>query len=53
MKVFITRRIMDCGLQYLRDAEVEISEWTTKRDLTSEELIEFSNRADAITERRR
>lgn len=48
MKVFITRRIMDCGLQYLRDAGVEISEWTIKRDLTSGELVEFSSRADAL-----
>ncbi len=39
---------MDCGLQYLRDAGVEISEWTIKRDLTSGELVEFSSRADAL-----
>ncbi len=39
---------MDCGLQYLRDAGVEISEWTIKRDLTSNELVEFSSRADAL-----
>jgi glyoxylate reductase len=48
MKVFITRKIMDCGLQYLRNAGIEILEWTTKRDLTPAELIEYSNKADAL-----
>jgi glyoxylate reductase len=48
MKVFITRKIMDCGLQYLQNAGIEILEWTTKRDLTTAELIEYSNKADAL-----
>jgi glyoxylate reductase len=48
MKVFISRKIPDSGLQYLRDAGVGISEWTTKRDLTAEELIEHCKNADAF-----
>jgi glyoxylate reductase len=40
MKVFISRKIPDAGLQYLKDAGIGISAWTTKRDLTPEELIE-------------
>lgn len=39
---------MDCGLQYLREAGIDISEWTTKRDLTTEELIGFCKGADAL-----
>ena len=48
MKVFITRKIPESGLQYLREAGIEISEWTTKRDLSSEELIEHCQQADAL-----
>jgi glyoxylate reductase len=48
MKVFITRKIMESGLQYLRDAGIEISEWTAKRDLTSTELIDFCKASDAL-----
>src|SRR6202030_4569005 len=48
MKVFISRKIPDSGLQYLREAGVGISEWTTKRDLTAEELIEHCKNADAF-----
>jgi len=39
---------MDSGLQYLRDAGISISEWTTKRDLTAEELIEHCKNAEAL-----
>lgn len=48
MKVFISRKIHAVGLQYLRDAGIEISEWTTNRDLTPEELIEHCRNADAL-----
>jgi glyoxylate reductase len=48
MKVFISRKIPDRGLQYLKNAGVEISEWDTKRDLTREELIEYCRNADAL-----
>jgi glyoxylate reductase len=48
MKVFISRKIPETGLQYLRDAGVSISEWTTKRDLTPEELIGYCKSADAL-----
>jgi glyoxylate reductase len=48
MKVFITRKIPETGLQYLRNAGIGISEWTTKRDLTAEELIEYCKGADAL-----
>jgi glyoxylate reductase len=48
MEVFISRKIPDLGLQYLRDAGIRISEWTTKRDLSQEELIEHCKKADAL-----
>jgi glyoxylate reductase len=48
MRVFISRKIPELGLQYLRDAGVSISEWTTKRDLTPEELIDHCKMADAF-----
>jgi glyoxylate reductase len=48
MKVFISRKILEPGLRYLRDAGVEISEWTVKRDLTPEELLEHCKNADAL-----
>ena len=48
MKVFISRKIPEAGLQYLREAGVEISEWTNKRDLLPEELIAYCKNADAF-----
>jgi glyoxylate reductase len=48
MKVFISRKIPDAGLQYLKDAGIGISEWTPKRDLSPEELIEHCKDADAL-----
>jgi glyoxylate reductase len=48
MKVFITRKIPDLGLNHLRDSGIEISEWTTPRDLTQSELIEYCKTADAL-----
>ncbi len=48
MKVFISRKIPEAGLQYLREAGIEISEWTTQRDLTAAELIEHCKGADAF-----
>jgi glyoxylate reductase len=48
MKVFISRRILEPGLQYLREAGVEISEWIVKRDLQPKELIEYCKTADAL-----
>jgi len=48
MKVFITRIIPDAGLQLLRGAGIEISQWTEKRDLTARELIDHCKQADAL-----
>jgi len=48
MKVFISRKILQKGLQYLRDHEIEISEWTIQRDLTPEELIGHCLNANAF-----
>jgi glyoxylate reductase len=48
MKVFISRKIPEPGLQYLRDAGILISEWTEKRDLQPEELIAYCKNADAF-----
>jgi len=48
MKVFISRKIPEAGLFILRDAGIEISEWTIKRDLTPQELIEHCREANAF-----
>ena len=48
MKVFISRKIPEPGLQYLRDAGIQISEWTEKRDLRPDELIAHCKNADAF-----
>ena len=48
MKVFISRKIPESGLQFLKEAGVEISEWTDKRDLSSDELIMHCRYADAL-----
>jgi glyoxylate reductase len=48
MKVFISRKIPETGLRFLRDAGIHITEWTTKRDLTPDELIEHCKDADAL-----
>jgi lactate dehydrogenase-like 2-hydroxyacid dehydrogenase len=40
MNVFITRKIPEAGLQLLREASIQITEWTEKRDLTAAELVE-------------
>jgi lactate dehydrogenase-like 2-hydroxyacid dehydrogenase len=46
--VFISRKIPEAGLEYMRNAGVDIFEWTTKRDLSSKELIEYCQKADAL-----
>jgi lactate dehydrogenase-like 2-hydroxyacid dehydrogenase len=48
MKVFISRKISEAGLQFLRNAGVRITEWTTKRDLTADELVGYCKNADAL-----
>lgn len=48
MKVFITRRIPEAGLQLLREASIEITEWTEKRDLTTAELIGYCKSHQAL-----
>ena len=48
MKVFISRKIPEAGLQFLRNAGITILEWTTKRDLTPLELIDHCREADAL-----
>lgn len=48
MKVFISRIIPDLGLQYLKDAGVDISEWTIHRNLKPGELIAHCKDADAL-----
>src|SRR5450432_62184 len=48
MKVFISRKIPEPGLQYMRDSGILISEWTEKRDLQPDELIDYCKNADAF-----
>src|SRR3981081_946533 len=48
MKVFITRKIPNVGLQMIRDAGYEISQHTEKRELTTQELILACKGHDAL-----
>lgn len=48
MKIFITRHIPEPGLQLLREAGIEFTEHTEKRNLTPEELIEGCRGVDAL-----
>jgi glyoxylate reductase len=48
MNVFITRVIPEVGLQLLKDAGLKVKQWTEKRKLTVDELIEECKWADAL-----
>ncbi|HEY4154578.1 MAG TPA: D-glycerate dehydrogenase [Puia sp.] len=48
MRVFITRIIPDAGLQLLKQAGIEFTQWGEKRDLTPRELIDHCQPADAL-----
>lgn len=48
MNVFITRVIPEAALQLLKDAGFTVKQWTEKRKLTTEELIEECKWADAL-----
>ena len=48
MKVFITREIPSVGIEKLKNAGIEIIEWTEKRPLSQPELIEFCKQCDAL-----
>ncbi len=48
MNVFITRRLSEESLKLMREAGIKITQWTEKRDLTQEELIEQCKNNDAL-----
>ncbi|WP_423737330.1 2-hydroxyacid dehydrogenase [Chitinophaga caseinilytica] len=48
MKVFITRQIPEAGIRLLRDAGIEFTEHTEKRNLTPEELVAACKAHDAL-----
>jgi glyoxylate reductase len=48
MKLFITRKYPEAGLQLLKDAGYNITEHTEQRDLTPQELIEACKGQDAL-----
>lgn len=48
MRVFVTRRIADAGLQLLKDAGLEVEVWAEKRKLNQDELIHACSQADAL-----
>jgi glyoxylate reductase len=48
MKVFITRIIPEVGIRLLQDAGIAISQWTEKRNLTQQELINHCKDCDAL-----
>jgi glyoxylate reductase len=48
MKVFITRVIPEIGRRIIQDAGHEITEWTEKRSLSKQELIQKCKEHDAL-----
>jgi len=48
MNVFITREILASGLQVLKNANVSYTQWTEKRGLSEDELIEHCKNYDAL-----
>ncbi len=48
MKVFITRKIPEIGLQKLKEAGIEVIEWDEKKPLSQPELIKYSKQCDAL-----
>lgn len=48
MKVFATRRISSNGIRMINEAGIELTEWLEKRDLTRDELIQYTRDHDAL-----
>jgi lactate dehydrogenase-like 2-hydroxyacid dehydrogenase len=48
MKVFITRKIPQAGLDKLKNAGIEIMEWIEKKPLPQEDLIAFCRQCDGL-----
>jgi glyoxylate reductase len=48
MKVFITRVILEKGIQVLKNAGISFTEWTEQRGLTAQELVEHCTGYDAL-----
>lgn len=48
MKVFISRKIPQVGIEKLKNAGIELIEWTEKRPLTQPELISFCKQCDGF-----
>ena len=48
MNVFITREILESGLQVLKNANVSYTQWTAKRGLSADELIAHCKNYDAL-----
>src|SRR5882724_11275566 len=48
MKVFISRLIADVTVDLLEQAGISVTQWTEKRDLTKEELIDRCQHFDAL-----
>lgn len=48
MKVFITRKFPEAGLQLLKDAGCKVTEYTEQRNLTQQELVTACKGQDAL-----
>ena len=48
MKIFITRTIPEVGIKLLQQAGISFTQWTEKRDLTRQELIDHCKDCDAL-----
>src|SRR5579862_2705999 len=48
MKVFITRLIPEEGIRIMKEAGIEFTQWTERRDVPQHELIEICKNYDAL-----
>jgi len=48
MKVFITRLIPEEGIRIMKEAGIEFTQWTERRDVPQQELIEICKNYDAL-----
>lgn len=48
MKVFVNKAIQDTALQFLLEAGCEVAQWNENRDLSKEELINYSKKSDIL-----
>ena len=48
MKVLVSRKLPETGIQLMKQAEIDVTQWTQKYDLTKQELIHRCQDFDAL-----